>query len=181
MKNYLLATSLLCLTLILSACTNFVSNENRVDDVQESVLNAIQQDESARAEETLVSFFGYLNDQDFDNAMNLFELGGDSENSWEGLESFTLPEDRNDKGNVLRNYCEATGTCLNATVIEIEKETDSIYNMVVQFQNDDGSTFVLGPCCGATEEEMPSQDKFNFKVQKINNDFKVTTPPIYVP
>jgi len=152
-----------------------------IKEDQSPVFNAIKQDESAYAKESLVSFFRHLSNQDFDHAMNLFEPGGDSENPWEGLESFTLPEYRDDKSRVLRNYCEATGTCLNATVVEIERETDGVYNIVVQFQNNDGSAFALGPCCGATEEEMPTQDKFNFKVQKINNEFKVITPPVYVP
>jgi hypothetical protein len=40
---------------------------------------------------------------------------------------------------------------------------------------------VLGPCCGATEEEMPPQDEFVFKVKKINGEFKVITVPVYIP
>ncbi|MDD5749442.1 MAG: hypothetical protein PHO91_01485 [Patescibacteria group bacterium] len=136
--------------------------------------------EAVKAEQTLISFFTYLNDQDFDKALTLFELDG-STSSWENLEIFSLPEDRNDKAKILKRYCEATGTCLRAKVIDIKKENNGTYNLLVQFQKADGSTFVLGPCCGATEEEMPSQNKFNFEVKKIDNTFKVTTAPIYVP
>ena len=136
--------------------------------------------EPAKAEEALVSFFMHLNNQDFEKALVLFELNG-STSSWEWLENFSLPEDRNDKAKVLQRYCEATGTCLQAEVIEIKKEAADSYNLLVQFQKTDGNTFVLGPCCGASEEEMPPQDKFEFKVKKIDGEFKVITAPIYVP
>lgn len=161
--------------MVLSGCDNLLSK-----DTEYRNISASQQDESAKATETLVSFFTYLNNQDFEKALTLFELD-DVANSWEGLETFSLPEDREDKAKVLKNYCKATNTCLRAKVIEIEKEADGKYNLVVQFQNADGSTFVRGPCCGATEEEMPSQDIFEFEVKKINNVFKVMTAPIYIP
>lgn len=166
----------LFLGMALSGCSNPSSNKNIVNN---------NQDESTKAEDALVSFFTYLSNQDFEKALLLLELDelelDGSTNSWKSLENFSLPEDRSDKAKVLKRYCEAIGTCLKAKVIETKKETDDAYNLVVQFQNTDGSTFVLGPCCGATEEEMPPQDRFDFKVRKINNVFKVATPPIYVP
>ena len=175
MKKYLLIAVFLFIGIAFFGYNNFSSNENGADKT------GSEQDELMRAEETLVSFFAYLSNQDFEKALSLFELSDDPANSWEGLEIFSLPEDRNDKTKVLKNYCQATGTCLKARVIETKKEYNDTYNLVVQFQNADDSVFVLGPCCGATEEEMPPQDKFNFKVKKINNVFKVATAPIYVP
>lgn len=173
MKKTLLIICFIFLGLTLSGCNNISQNENTNQNIQEK-------DGFKKAELALVSFFSYLSDQKFEKALTLFELE-DSTNSWEGLESFSLPEDRNNKAKVIERYCEATRTCLKAKVIETKKETSDTYNLLVQFLNIDGSIFVLWPCCGASEQEMPSQDKFNFKVKKINNIFKVTTAPIYVP
>ena len=196
MKKYLLIATFLLLGITLSGCNNPLLNKKaakidqgktidkpeieqpKIQNESDKISSA--EDESTKAEEVLVSFFTYLNNQDFEKALTLFELD-DPTNSWEGLESFSLPEDRKNKAKVLKNYCEATGTCLKAKVIEIKKENNNSYKLVVQFQNNDGNTFVLGPCCGATEEEMPSQNKFDFTVKKINNVFKVTTAPVYRP
>lgn len=192
MKKYLLIMTFILLGIILSGCNDSWSNQDtaqdniNIVDTQaiepqiESDINDTIQDDSIQAQETLISFFAYLSNQDFENALTLFELN-EADNIWERLKDFSLPEDRNDKEKILQNYCQAIGTCLPANVIQIQKEDNDTYNLLVQFQNPDTSIFVLGPCCGATEEEMPSQDKFEFKVKKINGTFKVATPPIYRP
>jgi hypothetical protein len=144
----------------------------------------VLKDESEMAKNTLVAFFDYLSKNEFEKALGLFspddntDIGGFS---WEGLADFSLPAERNNKAKVLENYCKATGTCLKAKVLEVKKGTGDNYDLVVQFLNADGSVFVKGPCCGATEETMPSTSKFDFKVKKINNAFKVLTNPVYIP
>jgi len=143
-------------------------------------IEPVSKDESEMAKTALVTFFDYLSKNEFEKALSLFSLD-DPTNSWEGLESFSLPEERNNKAKVLENYCKATGTCLKAKVLEVKKATDDEYNLVVQFLNKDSSIYVFGPCCGATEETMPSKDKFDYKVKKINNTFKVLTAPLYRP
>jgi hypothetical protein len=186
MKKPLLIIAFLLLGITISGCRAPSLNENTNKEIEqqqnqnESDKISSTKDESIKAAEALVSFFMYLSNQNFEKALTLFELD-DSANSWAGLESFSLPEDRNDKVKVLKSYCKATETCLEAKVIETKQETNDSYNLVVQFKNTDGSTFILGPCCGATEEEMPSKDKFDFKVKKFNNEFKVTTAPVYSP
>lgn len=143
-------------------------------------IEPVSKDESEMAKNTLVAFFDYLSKNEFEKALGLFSLD-DPSNSWEGLESFSLPEERNNKAKVLENYCKATGTCLKAKVLEVKKGTGDNYDLVVQFLNIDGSIYVFGPCCGATEETMPSKNKFDYKVKKINNAFKVSTAPLYRP
>lgn len=172
MKKSLLVSVILILTLGLSGCIN--SSNRIIDDAGDG---EIVQDEK-RAEEALLSVFAYLNDQNYDSASQLLEL---EDETWEWLASFSLEEERSDKAKVLETYCEATGTCLKARIIETADEGAGVYNSVVQFENNDGSVFILGPCCGATEEEMPPQDKFSFKTIKINGTYKVATPPLYVP
>jgi hypothetical protein len=131
------------------------------------------------AQNTLIAFFNYLNDDKFDKAVELFEPTGID--SWEWLANFSPEEERDNKPLVLKNYCLATQTCLKANVLNIKKQTENDYILSVQFIKKDNNTFVLGPCCGATEEEMPSMDKFDYNVKKVNNLFKVATPPVYVP
>jgi hypothetical protein len=52
---------------------------------------------------------------------------------------------------------------------------------VVEFENEDGTLFVRGPCCGETEAEMPSQSRFPYAVQRIDGEFQVMNLPVYVP
>jgi hypothetical protein len=51
----------------------------------------------------------------------------------------------------------------------------------VQFEKPDGTLFVRGPCCGATEQEMPSQSDFVFTVVRQGEGFAVQELPVYVP
>jgi hypothetical protein len=47
------------------------------------------------------------------------------------------------------------------------------FEFVVEFVWIDGTLFKLGPCCGATEAEMPPVWQFPFMVRKIDGSFKV--------
>ncbi len=135
---------------------------------------------SMTAENTLLTFFDHVSRNQFEKASRLLE----PENSgtlWEELKNFSLPEQREDKATVLKNYCEAVGTCLPAEILKTAKESDNIYMFTVQFRKPDKTIFILGPCCGATEEEMPSKTEFDFTVKKIDSTFRITTPPVYVP
>ncbi len=134
-------------------------------------------DEGSLASTALISFFDLLSTQKYDQALALFA----PKDGWETLENTSPEEEKTDKAKVLANYCQAMGTCLKAAVLETKKGTDDEYLLTVQFQNTDGTTFILGPCCGATEKEMPSKDKFEYVVKKINGNFTVLTPPVYKP
>ena len=125
-----------------------------------------------------MTFFNYLSENEFEKASGLFSS---DELDWENLEVYSPAEETNNKAKVLENYCKAVQTCLKAKILEAKQTANYEYNLVVQFLNKDGSTYIFGPCCGATEEEMPSKDKFDYTVKKIDNGFKVTTPPLYRP
>ena len=65
--------------------------------------------------------------------------------------------------------------------VEGTKKGDE-FTFIVEFNNPDGNLFVRGPCCGTTETEQPPVSKFEFAVQKMmDGQFKVMTPPVYVP
>ena len=134
-------------------------------------------DESKTAKDTLVTFFDYLGKNEFEKAVELYEF----DNGFTLIEELTPAEEQDDKAKVLENFCKAVGTCLEVKVLETKRTTNYEYSMVVQFIKSDGTFYVFGPCCGATEEQMPSTDKFDYTVKKINGEFKVTTPPLYRP
>lgn len=153
--------------------------------------------ESAGAEEALVDFFDYLKHKEYNIAVTLLdipekaiqecpldanEFDGCIPDSWEGLESFSPREERNNKAKVLENYAGLTKEAtLKANVVEVKKYSEGKYILTVQFLNSDGSILVEGPCCGATEEQMPSSNKFEYKVKKIDGIFKVITAPLFRP
>lgn len=154
-----------------------VEFENQPAEVLwEKDITILPKSDEETVKETLISFFDNLKNGEFEKALAIFEL-----DDWQVIDTFSPPEERDNKAKVLENYCKAVGTCLKANVLEIKKEKSGEYNLVVQFEREDGSIFVLGPCCGETEETMPPQDKFDFKVKKIDGVFKVLTPPVYVP
>lgn len=133
--------------------------------------------ETIVAQDTLISFFNNLNEGKFTEALDYFTT---DEKTWEELDIYN-PDKETDHADIIENYCQATLTCLPASIVRSTKVNDNEYNYQIQFRKEDGNIFVLGPCCGATEEEMPPKDTFDFTVKKIDGTFKVITPPLYIP
>ena len=155
--------------LFLSSCGTSALNLN---ENKENIPN-----EAEIAENTLTAFFENLSKNEFSKAINFFSP---NDSDWENLKVYNEPNET-DKVKMIENYCKATTTCLEAEILETAKISEDEYRMIVRFLNKDGGIYVLGPCCGATEEEMPPQNEFDFTVKKINGSFKVITPPVYVP
>lgn len=137
-----------------------------------------ESNESREAENTLIRFFTFLSEEQFEEASALYSS---DESDWEELIIYTTEGEKNDKAKILENYCSATQTCLRAEVLKITTESEGEYSLLVQFRNTDESVFVADPCCGATAEEMPSQSRFEYTVQKVGSRFEVATPPVYRP
>lgn len=134
-------------------------------------------DEAMEAEKTLTIFFDAVSQKKFNQALGLFT---EDKETRESINIYN-PDGETEHTDIIENYCEATLTCLPAVIIGTKKISDEEYVFSTQFKKDDGTIFVFGPCCGATEEEMPPRDIFDYTVKKIDGKFKVTTPPIYVP
>lgn len=147
----------LCL-LLLSACTlagldalsqgmPFASGEEGISDglTLETAANTAVKD-----------FYSALNQGKYEQASELF--GG----SYEVLQGFNPTIDPGDTASLLQTACEFNGfmclKVLNAELVEDQREQGFIFE--VTFENLDGSEFVLGPCCGASEAEMPPQTIF---------------------
>jgi hypothetical protein len=134
-------------------------------------------DEAIIAQHTLINFFNNLNEWKFTEALKYFTINKETR---ENLDIYN-PDGEIKHINIIENYCQATLTCLPVIIVWTTKIDDNEYRYQVQFQKQDGSIFILGPCCGATEEEMPTKDTFEYTVKKINGTFKVITPPLYIP
>ena len=141
--------------------------------------------ESQQVKATLTNFFKYLHDKKYEKAVPLFEPwqrgDGEQTSGWDGLASFSLQKDRDDKSKVLGHYCESVGTCLRVKILDIKKVDANRYRLKVQFIMDNGKLFALGSCCGAPEEDGPPSHEFVYFVDNIGGAYKVRTPPVYVP
>jgi hypothetical protein len=134
----------------------------------------------AAAEQNLIRFFGDLNDGDFEAAAALY--GG----SYDTMVEQNPDLDPTDRAVLLRAACTLNGAqCLeirsarsNSTATTDGDE----YVFIVEFNRADGSRFSLGPCCGGTADDMAPQTEFRFEVMEMpNHQFKVLTPPVYMP
>jgi len=67
------------------------------------------------------------------------------------------------------------------TIVGEEEVLATEFRFIVEFMNDDGTLFVRGPCCGATEKEMPPQSQFAYTVKKVEGRFLVQELPVLVP
>lgn len=183
MKKTLLFGLFVGIVLVFVGCSQNVDEKRSVDTLTVPVgkdddVEVEEIDYPVTAEETLVAFFDYLSRGEFGNAVKLFSS---DESDWESLWVYSSAEERNDKAKVLENYCKATLTCLSAEVVEAGELANDEYDFVVRFLNSDGTIFVFGPCCGATEDQEPSKDKFDYKVKKVGDVYKVMAPPLYRP
>ncbi|MBV6451662.1 MAG: hypothetical protein MHPDNHAH_02408 [Anaerolineales bacterium] len=129
------------------------------------------------AQEVLIQFFELLNAKQYAEADLLY--GGE----YEQLQVFNSSADPTDHAALWSWSCENAGLqCLKVRAVTFDALQGDAYIFQVEFSNADGSLFVLGPCCGADETEMPPVSQFEYHVTR-NNDgkFKVMDLPPYVP
>lgn len=80
--------------------------------------------------------------------------------------------------------CTYNGFVCNLSLlnlVEVVGLSEVDYRVTVELLNPDGSLFILGPCCGATEEEMPPTTQFDFRVSLVEGRYRVMDLPVYVP
>jgi len=92
--------------------------------------------------------------------------------------------DPSDHSALLKNACETNGAqCFRVKSASLDKrisKTDFVFR--VDFVNDDGTLFVLGPCCDGNAIDIMPQSVFYFTVMKVNkNKFSVMDMPPYTP
>lgn len=129
------------------------------------------------AHQTLIRFFASLNEKNYTEADALY--GG----SYEGLQDNNPSVDPSAHAKLLANACEINGhQCLLAHTAIFKELQGDTYIFQVEFSNPDGSLFVLGPCCGADETEMPQVSQFEYHVARTaTGTFRVIDLPPYIP
>ena len=132
---------------------------------------------ASAAQQVLITFFQLMNSKNY--AVGDVLYGG----SYEAMQSWNPNVDPSDHVTLWSKACEQNGLqCLLARTVTLKELQGDTYVFQVEFSNPDGSLFVLGPCCGANETEMPPVSRFEYKVTRNSNGkFVVMDLPPYVP
>jgi hypothetical protein len=132
---------------------------------------------ASEALEVLVHFFDLLNAKQYAEADLLY--GGD----YEQLLLSNPEADPTDHALLWTAACERAGLqCLKVRTATFKILQGDTYVFQVEFSNPDGSLFVLGPCCGADETEMPPVSQFEYRVSRAEDGtFRVLDLPPYTP
>jgi hypothetical protein len=128
-----------------------------------------------RARDSLQAFFGALYVGRYADAARLY--GG----SYEALIAWNLDVSPSDHATLLERGCTHNGLqCLRLKRIVAEQAvSDNEFRFVVEFLNDDGSLFELGPCCGASSGKITT--RFPYLVRRVSGEYLVQDLPVYVP
>jgi hypothetical protein len=131
----------------------------------------------SEAHDVLVSFLTLLHTKDYTQAAPLY--GGE----YEALLVFNPEIDPEDRIALWTWVCDnQLLQCLEVRSVTFQKLVGDSHIFQVEFNNPDGSLFVLGPCCGANETEMPPISQFEFTVTRTSEGkFVVMNTPPYVP
>ena len=132
---------------------------------------------ASEAHDVLINFLTLLHTKNYAEAAPLY--GGE----YESLHVFNREIDPNDHVALWTWVCDnKLLQCLEPRSAELTHQESDTYVFQVEFTNPDGSLFVLGPCCGANETEMPPVSQFEFTItQNADGKFVVMNTPPYVP
>ena len=132
--------------------------------------------EVGHARDTLLEYFEALHAGEHQRVVELY--GG----SYELLQEWNPNVDPEDHELLFWYACNVNGlVCLQIKDIVREDRVGDGFVLTVEFQQNNGELFVLGPCCGASDEGNPSQSQFDFMVRKMEGRYKVLDLPVYTP
>lgn len=135
---------------------------------------AIQDDEIGRG--ALMEFFVELNDGHYTQAVTLY--GG----SYETLAGMNPDIDPTNLAALWERGCKLNGfQCLAVRMARFKEQDGATFVYTVEFRNLDGGVFVQGPCCGASETEMPPVSQFEYRVLKQGERYLVLDMPVFIP
>jgi hypothetical protein len=132
--------------------------------------------ELAQAEDALTGYFAALAEGRFAEAANVYAGPVAS------LQANNPDVNPADHASLLERYCTQNGgVCLPVgTYVEGEAPARDTFVFVVQFANPDGTTFVIGPCCGEEDTGQRTRD-FTYTVLLLEGEYQVFKLPPYVP
>ncbi|BBB47106.1 outer membrane protein assembly factor BamD [Pelolinea submarina] len=129
------------------------------------------------AESALIDFIQALSDGNYERAAQLY--GG----SYEQLRAMNPQNDPDDLAGLWQAGCEVNGlVCLPVgRVIERTKVSEEEMQFIVEFRENDGQVFSLGPCCGAEENAAAPRSAFEFHVLNQNGFPLIMDMPALIP
>lgn len=134
--------------------------------------------DSEKARQSLVDFFQLLHAGQYQAAAELY--AGD----YQWLIDSNPDVPAADAAALLERGCTQNGlVCLEVLNIKpLPAAGADEVSFQVEFQWEDGSLFVLGPCCGADETEMPPVSTFEYRLLRgPDGSWGVADLPPYVP
>jgi hypothetical protein len=133
------------------------------------------------ARQTLIDFFSLLSNGKYSEAVERFADDADTE-FYETTQRNNVDVDPADHAALMEAACTHQLRCMEIlNVVSSEQISDTEFVFTVEFANPDGTLFVLGPCCGSDETEMPPVSQFEYRVEKVGSEFFVHGSPVYVP
>jgi hypothetical protein len=163
----------LFVTLLLMSCTAPAINPTQVTQAVPTSLPST----AGEAQDVLINFLTLLHTKNYAEAAPLYA------GEYEQLQVFNNEIDPQDHVALWAWACDhQLLQCLEIRSAELMHVEGDSYVFQVEFNNPDGSLFVLGPCCGANETEMPPVSQFEFTVSRhADGKFVVMNTPPYVP
>jgi len=133
--------------------------------------------EIGKAWETLFAFFEALRMGRYEEAADLY--GG----SYDFLLEWFEPTDPDDPAMLLQDACNLLLCELPlGSAVLTGQPAPGEYTFEVTFLTESSKTWSLGPCCGASIEDMPPRSRFPYTVKRDGaGKFGVLGLPIYVP
>ena len=123
------------------------------------------------AQTVLENFFTYLANKQYEKAAALYGWGHDDD---PGNNLQTWPRVNN--AETFKNYCQSVGTCFKTKILTGAEIGGDEYKFIVQFLTDEGEIYEHPSVL-----DFETSTDFDFKVKKIDGQFKVINPPLYRP
>ncbi len=161
---------ILLLALALVGCApQSVNTPNPTQTTLPSTMN--------EAHDVLVNFLTLLHTKNYQDAAPLY--GGE----YDQLQVFNTEIDPSDHVALWTWACDNhLLQCLEVRSTTFKELSGGSYIFQVEFSNPDGSLFVLGPCCGSNETDMPPVSQFEFTMSRnAEGKYVVMNTPPYVP
>jgi hypothetical protein len=168
-------SSILLLTFLLIGCAPQPINVPRFTPTP--IMPTSLPSTASEAHGVLVNFLTLLHTKNYTDAVPLY--GGE----YEQLQIFNTEIDPNDHLALWTWACDhQLLQCLEVRSATFKELRGDSYIFQVEFNNPDGSLFVLGPCCGTNQTEMPPVSQFEYTVSRnADHRFVVINMPPYVP
>jgi len=158
--------SLVVLVILLVACSPAAATPTEVGDID-------------HARQTLIDYFSALHNGDYEAAVARQAY---DEDYYVWLRQNNQDVDPEDRAALMEAACTYQLVCREVLqVVSGEQTSDTEFEFWVEFANEDGTLFALGPCCGENETTMPPVSQFQFFVEKVGSEFLVHGGPVYMP